>query len=193
MENVTYDDYCNHYAAEQACNEESYAHDAFTEFLEFVGAEEARESEWGYSVQCRGLVARMSSDVHDGWCIPNEPCKVDSARDSFYYSLSEDLDNYWNEKAFPELETQYRKIDILGEAHRVFFANDCNGYWECEEYRNTLDALDSAYWDSVNAYVVLFESHLESVCSIVEKAFRDIWDYAYSEEAYEDFYCAYCA
>lgn len=81
---------------------------------------------------------------------------------------------------------------MLGEARGVFFGSDENAYWDCEEYQNTLDALDSAYWDAVNAYIVLFEEHLESVCNIVENAFRDIWEYAYSEEAYEDFYCAYC-
>ena len=190
-ENLTYDDYCAYYATHEASREEEELHAAFIAFLEFVGAEETRDSYWSFGVQCRGLAAALPSGVHDCWCIPDAPCKVDSARDSYCYGLASDLDEYWN-GIVPKLETQYHKIELLGEARGVFFSNDCNGYWDCTEYRNTLDALDSAYWDAVNAYVELFEACLETVCSITQDAMRDAWDYAYSLEAYEDFYCAYC-
>ena len=147
--------------------------DAFDKFLKEIGCRRTRDSEWYYACPHSGIHAEPNCEV-----LYLEPEFVEGWPSGLY--CDEDFKRVWN-KYQPQLHDLWAWVD-RNECHLQDAPYDYYGGYIKRSHRDFDRKWDIAYAE----YEKRLYAVLEELCDAYEKLLETECDYAYSEEAAED-------
>lgn len=154
--------------------------DRFNHFLKWQGCEQTRYSDWYYSCQCHGLDAGPTG-YSDWWNL--RPTKIEPS----------DM-QWWCDYDFMRCWQRHY--------YRLCWIADAMERYECErdnlEYTDDFESIDDdafnylynlydrLYTTFLDMYEEAYSDAIEELCHTAQKLMEDVCDYAYSDEAAEE-------
>ena len=182
---VTIDDYFNYECGWSPCLdnqqlEVSEIMDSFRHVLDLLDLKEARDSEWSYGYQCRGIVVERAGESwhgYDEW----EPVPLGEEDIRDYHSTYDQLFiDVYNERFYPRMRAIWEWLDR--KAWHLDRAAT-TGYWG-DEYAHRKDKVLSERRERVtdSVYEPMVEGLCEALASEAEKLLEEACDYYESEQ-----------
>ena len=144
--------------------------------LKWQGCEMTRYSEWYYSHQCHGLDAGPTG-YNSWWNL--RPCKVEPG----------DMQMWCDYDFMRSWQRRYYRLHWLADTmERYEFEREDLDYRDIDDeaFDYLYNLYDRLYTHVMDAYEEAYEEAIEDLCHTAEKLMEDCCDYAYSDEAAEE-------
>lgn len=147
----------------------------FNRILKWQGCEQTRHSEWYYSCQCNGIDAGPIG--YSDWC-SLRPTKVEPSDMQMWC----DYDFMWS------WQRRYYRLKWLADQMERYEDARNNLEYDFDDldddvFNQLYDRYDRTYGFYMDAYTEAYEEAVGDLCHTAEKLMNDSCDYAYSDEA----------
>lgn len=150
----------------------------FNRILKWQGCEQTRHSEWSYSCQCHGIDAGPTG--YSDWC-DLRPTKVEPSDMQMWC----DYDFMWS------WQRRYYRLQWLADQMERYEDARNNLEYDFDDLDDEVfnllyDRFDRFYGICIDAYTEAYEEAIEELCHVAQKLMSDSCDWAYSDEAAEE-------